>query len=71
MISIEIEVEDFSLLMLAIKEAKHAYTFTAPRLPAILNDNVHKQLSEASNEMSRLEARMTSAYKEATEGIKK
>lgn len=71
MINIEIEIEDFSLLMTAIKEARHAYTFTAPRLPAILNESVHKQLSEASQEMSRLESRLVLAYEKAIDGIKK
>lgn len=46
------------LIILALSEAVHAYTFSLPKLPYLIGEDVHKELTEKADEMLALRGRL-------------
>lgn len=56
--------EDKKLLLLAVREAITAYTFTLPRLPRLVNDSVITECSDMAMKMRDMGNRLISSMDE-------
>lgn len=51
----KLNMDDISLILLAIFECRRLYTYGAPRLPMLIEGNAYKELNEAAEKLTALE----------------